>query len=210
MKRTAFLIVIFSLLVFLTIGQVSDSFAYGPEHPAEAAEGHHGPHLTWLHYAGRFINFSLLVLLVYYLLFKMARIHEVFARQREEIQKEIEEARQRRENAEARWAAIQANLSRLNEEIEKLRQHAKEEAEKEHERIITEARAEVDRLKRMAEEEIERATLYATREIRAYAAEVAVRVSQRLIRDRLTPEDHEALIQSSLRYFKTRQDGKIS
>ncbi len=177
------------------------SWARTPQEAAAAAE-HHGPHLTILHYLGRAINFGLLVWILYYLLFKMGRIQDIFARQRAEIEREIQEARHRKDNAEARWAAIQANLSRLNEEIETLRAQAKSEAEAERERILAEARAEVDRLKKLAEEEIERTARFATREIRAYAADLAVQVSRRLLSERLTPADHEALIRASLEHFK--------
>ena len=194
-------------VVMLVIGIVligGIGWAQTPEGTAASAE-HHGPHLTVLHYLGRAINFGLLLWIIYYLLFKMGRIQDVFARQREEIEREIQEARNRKENAEARWAAIQANLSRLNEEIETLRARAKSEAEAERERILAEARAEVDRLKKLAEEEIERTTHFATREIRAYAADLAVQVSRRLLSERLTPADHEALIRASLEHFKTHK-----
>lgn len=163
------------------------------EAPAEA-----GPHLGVLHYVGRAINFGFLAFILYYLVVRVGRLPDALQTQREELLREMEEAHQQKEAAEAKWQEVQARLQGLSDELERMRQAAEADARQEAERILAEATAEVERLKRLAEEEIRRAAAFARAEVQAYVATAVARMVEGLLRAHLTPEDHVRLIEASL------------
>lgn len=169
--------------------------------PGEAS-AEAGPHLGVLHYAGRFINFGLLAFILYYLVVRVGRLPDALQAQRAELLREMEEARQQKEAAEAKWQEVQARLQSLSDELERMRQEAEADARQEAERILAEATAEVERLKRLAEEEIRRATAFARAEVQAYVATAVARMVEGLLRAHLTPEDHARLIEVSLGKLK--------
>lgn len=171
----------------------SSVMARPDEAPAEA-----GPHLGVLHYAGRVINFGCLAFILYYLVVRVGRLPDALQTQREELLREMEEARQQKEAAEAKWQEVQARLQGLSDELERMRQAAEADARQEAERILAEATAEVERLKRLAEEEIRRAAAFARAEVQAYVATTVARMVEGLLRAHLTPEDHVRLIEASL------------
>lgn len=163
------------------------------EAPAEA-----GPHLGVLHYVGRAINFGFLAFILYYLVVRVGRLPDALQTQREELLREMEEAHQQKEAAEAKWQEVQARLQGLSDELERMRQAAEADARQEAERILAEATAEVECLKRLAEEEIRRAAAFARAEVQAYVATAVARMVEGLLRAHLTPEDHVRLIEASL------------
>ncbi len=173
-----------------------------PGHAGTSTETTSHARLTWMHYLGRAVNFGGLVYILYYLIFKVARAPESLHAQREALIREIEEARDKKVQAEQKWAEIQTKLAHLDEELEQLRQRAEAEAQAESERILREARAEVERLKRLAEEEIRRATAFAIAEVQAYVATVATRLSEQLLRAHLTDADQVQIILRSLEKLK--------
>ncbi|MCS7311568.1 MAG: hypothetical protein NZ742_01430 [Acidobacteria bacterium] len=164
----------------------------------DEASAETGPHLGVLHYVGRAINFGALAFILYYLVVRVGRLPDALQTQREELLREMEEARQQKETAEAKWREVQARLQNLSEELERMRQVAEEEARREAERILAEATAEVERLKRLAEEEIRRSAAFARAEVQAYMATAVTRMVEGLLKAHLTPEDHARLIEASL------------
>jgi F0F1-type ATP synthase membrane subunit b/b' len=170
--------------------------------PEEAPSGA-GPHLGVLHYVGRLINFGLLAFLLYYLVVRVGRLPDALQTQREELLREMEEARQQKEAAEVKWREVQARLQTLSDELERMRQAAEADAQREAERILTEAAAEVERLKHLAEEEIRRAAAFARAEVQAYVATAVARMVEGLLKAHLTPEDHVRLIEASLEKLKS-------
>jgi len=152
---------------------------------------------------GRLINFGLLAFLLYYLVVRVGRLPDALQTQREELLREMEEARQQKEAAEAKWREVQARLQTLSDELERMRQAAEADAQREAERILTEAAAEVERLKHLAEEEIRRAAAFARAEVQAYVATAVARMVEGLLKAHLTPEDHVRLIEASLEKLKS-------
>lgn len=119
-----------------------------------------------------------------------------FAARTQEIGKGIEEARRMREAAEARAVAMEARLANLNEEIEDLRRHARQEAAHEGERIREETRREIEKIQAHAEREIAAVRKSAQAELQRYAGQLAVRLARQKAAERIGAAEQDALVDS--------------
>lgn len=119
---------------------------------------------------------------------------KAFRARTEGIQKNIVEARVATEEAKARLSAVEGRLAKLDGEIASLRTENEKAAAEEEVRIHAQAEEEKKRILEAAEQEIAAASAAATRDLRAYAAEIAVdRAASQL---NITPEDDRILIES--------------
>ncbi|MGH9510052.1 MAG: ATP synthase F0 subunit B, partial [Terriglobales bacterium] len=110
------------------------------------------------------------------------------------IQNAMEEARRASEDANARLAQIEGRLSRLDSEVAELRNTAEADAVAEDKRLQEAAREDATRIVRTAEQEIDAAARLARRELRAYAAELAVSLAEKRIQ--VTPATDQELVRS--------------
>jgi F-type H+-transporting ATPase subunit b len=121
----------------------------------------------------------------------------MFRARSENIRKGLEEARRASEEANRRLMDIETRLSRLDGEIAEMRQKSEVEAAAEEERI--KAAAEEDRRKVVAaaEQEIDAAAKAARRDLKAYAAGLAVSLAEERIQ--VDPAADQALVSSFVR-----------
>jgi F-type H+-transporting ATPase subunit b len=159
----------------------------------EVQEEHHGEdHVTlW-----KTANFLLFAGALGYFLYKHGG--PFFRTRTEQIRRGITEASKLREEAEARYALMERRLANLGDEIENLRRTAREESAAEGERIRQETRKDLQKIHAQAELEIAAAGKAARQELRAYAAELAVSVAKQRIRERITPELDDRLVQATV------------
>jgi F-type H+-transporting ATPase subunit b len=123
-------------------------------------------------------------------------------RQRTEaIQNAMQEARKASEEANARLSDIEARLSRLGTEIEKMQANAEKESIAEEERIRAAAEADARKVVQSAEEEIAAAALAARRELKAFAADLAVSLASQQIQ--VDAATDKALIRSFANQLST-------
>ena len=163
---------------------------HGATGSGREAEGN--PHeLLW-----KWANFALLAGGLGYLVYKKSGVF--FSSRTEAIRHGIEEADRLRREAEARVAAMDERLKNLETEIESLRQHARGEIAAESERIRRETEENLRKMREQAEKEIANAAKAARHEVRAHAAELAVRLAAGKIRAQLTPQTDQALVLSIL------------
>jgi F-type H+-transporting ATPase subunit b len=137
-----------------------------------------------------FINFAIIVLGIGIPLF---RFLPKFLRQRgEKVRADIESARKVTEDANSRLSAVEAKLSRLDEEIAKFRAEVEEEIGRDEARIKASLEEESSRIVAAAEQEIGAAAAQARRGLRCFAADLAVeRAAKQMV---LTPATDRALI----------------
>jgi len=140
----------------------------------------------------KFANFALLAGAIAFVIAKNAG--PFFASRSHEIRRGIEEAQAMRAEAEARAAQMERRLEGLGTEIEALRRGAREEAAAEGERMRAETQRELVKLQAQAEQEIASAAKAAQAELRQHAAQLALGLARRKVRERITPADHDALI----------------
>jgi len=104
----------------------------------------------------------------------------------------LENARKTTADANARLSAVEAQLSRLDEEIAKIRTQVEEESKQDEVRIRASIAEERTRIVAAAEQEINSAAASAQRGLRRFAADLAIeQAAKQLV---LTPETDRALI----------------
>ncbi len=108
------------------------------------------------------------------------------------IKHDLEEARKVTEDAKTRLGAVEAKLASLDEEIAAIRGQVESEAKGDEARIKASLAEESDRIVASAEQEISAAAAHARRDLRSFAADLAIDQAARQIN--LTPETDRALI----------------
>ena len=142
--------------------------------------------------AFNWLNFIVLAAAVLYAMAKS--LPKAFRTRTEGIQKHIVDARTATESANARLSAVEARLAKLDDEIAAIRSESERESAEEEARTKQQIAEESERILKSAEQEIAAASAQAQRNLRAFAAEVAVdRAASRLD---ISDADDRALIQN--------------
>ena len=136
------------------------------------------------------INFAVLF---FALAIPLGRMLPKMLRKRSDaLQHGIESARKLTQDANARLAAVEAQMAKLGDEIEKFRGQMEEELKADEARIKSAIEEESARIVAAAEQEIGAAAVQARRGLRRFAAELAIdHAAHQLV---LTPETDRALI----------------
>jgi F-type H+-transporting ATPase subunit b len=125
------------------------------------------------------LNFLILALLLGLILKK--NIPAAFKARTETIRKGIEEGQRASADANRRLADVEARLARLSDEIASMREAADKEAAAEEARIMEAAEEDKKKIVESAQFEIEAAAKSARRELKAYAAGLAVTLAEKRI-----------------------------
>jgi F-type H+-transporting ATPase subunit b len=118
------------------------------------------------------LNFAIVLGVLVWLLRKT--LPAAFKTRTELIQKRIEEARKASEEARRRLSEVEGRLSRLDVEITEMRREAEQNGLAEEKRVLAGAEEERRRIVATAEQEITMAANAARRDLKSYAAELAV------------------------------------
>jgi F-type H+-transporting ATPase subunit b len=145
----------------------------------------------------KWVNFAILVGALGWLIGKNAG--PFFASRSQQIRKGIADAEQIRLEAEARVAAVDAQLANLATEIEQMRKAARDEQIAEGERIRQRTVAELAKAQERGEQEIAAAGKAARLELKRYAAQLALDLAAQKIQQRMNPESDDALVQDFVR-----------
>jgi F-type H+-transporting ATPase subunit b len=138
------------------------------------------------------LNFAVIALAVIWI--SRSKLPGVFRNRTQSIQKAMEEARKASEDANRRLSGIEARLARLDSEIGSMRTSAEQEAAAEEVRIHAAAEEDTRKIVESAEQEIAAAAKLARRELKAYAAELAVSMARQQIR--VDSATDQALVQN--------------
>lgn len=184
-------------LVLALILLTSSVVLVGQEHPTAPAESHqstaaehgggHDDLSTW-----KWVNFGILAALIAWAIAKHAG--PFFNGRIADIQKEINEAKQIRNEAEARAAAIEMRLSNLDLELAQLRTGAKGEMEAEATRIRDETRRAAARAGEQAQQEIAAMSKAAENELRREASRLALELAETKLKSRMSPAAEGSLV----------------
>jgi F-type H+-transporting ATPase subunit b len=153
--------------------------------------------------AWKWANFAILAAGLGYLVVKKG--HPFFESRRRQIRYELEDANRVREEADARAAGIERKLANLSVEIEEMRAESKVEMEHEAARIERETQRVVLRIQANAEQEITAAVNAATGELRAWAAELAIKLAEEKIRARMDAGNQSLLIEGFAKRLPERE-----
>lgn len=141
------------------------------------------------------INFLVIALAIAW--FVRSNLPAMFRSRTQNIKKTLEEARTASEEANRRLSEIEGRLAKLDSEIAGMRSTAESEAAAEEQRIRAAALEDGHKIVEAAESEIEAATRLARRQLKAFAAELAVSLAEKRIHVDQTTD--RALVQSFTR-----------
>jgi F-type H+-transporting ATPase subunit b len=158
---------------------------------AAAAEGE-STWSTWMLFWRVVNTIALLAVLVYFLKKPLVTF---FAERKEQIRKDLAEAKEQRERAEHLIAEYQPKIAGMEKELEKLRADLAKAAEGDSERLVVNA-------ERMAAAMVESAKLTAEQEVRKAkqalkdeSAMLAVELAESLIRESINDDDRKRLVE---------------
>jgi len=151
----------------------------------------------------RWANFAILAVGLGYLLAK--NLPAFFSERTSAIQKEIAEAQKLKQESEQRASATMLRLNSLGADIEAFRVQSRAEMEREGARIHEEAAAHIGKLNEQAQGEIESAGKTARRELRAYAADLALDLAAQRVRTRLDAGTEAILVDRFLGDLKRQE-----
>lgn len=135
-------------------------------------------------------NSGVIVLVIAFLLWKA--LPRLFRTRAERLAKSLEEARRATEEANRVLAQVEARLSRLDAEIESMRATMERDSADEEKRILAAMEAEKQRIIASAEQEIAATQAGAQRDLKKFAADLAIDNAMRRIQ--LSAETDRALV----------------
>jgi F-type H+-transporting ATPase subunit b len=185
-----------SFAVFLLLSSAAFVAAQENAEGSKNAE----PGIAW-----KWANFAILAVGLGYLANK--HLPPFFRSRTAEIQQGIAEAQQIKRDAEARAAQVEARIQKLGEEIEQFRAQSREEMRQEGERIRQETAKQLSHLEQQARQEIEAASKAARRELKDYAAKLALDLAEQRVRERLNNGTETALVDGFIQDLQ-RQESK--
>ncbi|HWB87377.1 MAG TPA: ATP synthase F0 subunit B [Bryobacteraceae bacterium] len=153
------------------------------------AEGEHGSIELW-----KWANFLVLAGVLGYYARKFGGPY--FDERSRRIRKDIIEAEDTRNDAEARAAAVEKRLANLEAAVSALRNEAQAEREAETERIRQQTAAEIAKIEAHALQEIASAGKSAKSELKRYSAQLAIGLAEEKIRSRMDPGTQDVLVQA--------------
>jgi F-type H+-transporting ATPase subunit b len=157
-----------------------------------AAEGSTEVSPVW-----KWANFAILAVGLGYLMAK--NLPALFASRTREIQKGISESQQMKLDAERRSAEMDARLNALGADIEKFRSQSAAEMQQEGERISRETAAQIKKIEQQATVEIESVGKSTRRQLKEYAAELALGLAEERLRARIDGAAESALVDDFVR-----------
>ena len=139
----------------------------------------------------QFINSTVLIGLILFFVFKA--LPKAIRNRTATIQKKLIDARSATEMANERLTAVEAKLARIGEDIEAIRQQTERDSLEDEKRIKQALEDERARIVKSAEQEIVSAGAAAQRELKRFAAGLAIDQAARKIQ--LTAESDKALVE---------------
>lgn len=138
------------------------------------------------------LNSGILIAAILWFLFRF--VPKAFRKRNETLQKQLLDARLAAAEANERLAVVEERLSKLGIEIDAIREQTERDMVNDEKRIQESLEAERQRIIASAEQEIDAAGAAAQRDLKKFAAQLAVNRARQEIR--LSPEDDRALIRS--------------
>ena len=152
---------------------------------AEHSSGEVSPIWKWA-------NFAILAIGLGYLMGK--NLPGVFSSRTKDIQQGITEAQQMKQDAEKRSAEMDARLNSLGSDIEKFRTQSAAEMQQEGDRISRETAAQIKKIEQQATVEIESVGKTARRQLKEYAAELALGLAEERLRTQINGAEESKLV----------------
>jgi F-type H+-transporting ATPase subunit b len=177
-----------ALLLVLAVASV----AYASE--AGGAHGGHGP--NWKDFGLRVVNFIIFAGIIYK--FAGKKIAEIFGGRRKQIETQLADLAERREDAEKKLAEVEKNIANIEQEREAILAEFRAQGETLKASIIEGAKESAEKITAQAKLTAEQERRTAVQDVRAEVAELVVDAAERLLAEKLSADEHNKLINDSL------------
>ena len=141
----------------------------------------------------RFLNFALLVIILFVVIRKTG-VKDFFSARREEISKKFEDLKEERDTAESRYRELEAELKAFETKKKEIIQQFEAEGIAEKERIIAEAEERAKQILEQAGLTIQREIQAAKDRLTAEMVEAAAQRAQRIIEKEIKDSDQDQLV----------------
>lgn len=180
---------IFPLLAFcmVTLATAAAAFASG----GEAA---HTP--LWKDYMWKIINFGVLIIILWK--FGKKPIQNALKQRTEAIEKTLKEAKEAKEAALKAMQEVEQKLKTKDEEVQAIIAAARKSGEMERDRIIEESARLQEKILEQAKTNIEFELKHAKEQIKAEAVELAMELAEKKLKEKMTKDEQEKLLEDSL------------
>jgi len=159
-------------------------------------------------FLGQLVNFVVLFGSLAYLLYKP--LIKYLQHKSDQVAENLKESEDQRVSSLHRLEESKKRLSKLHEEIDRMRREAEIEAGIERERITQEARAEAERLKKLAKEEIDSLVKSSQRELEVYTLDLSISLAEKRIKEKMGPELHREIIYKAIDKLGTLDEPTVS
>ena len=143
-----------------------------------------------------YTNFAIFLFALFY--FARKPLANMAAQKADDFQKQLQEALQAKEDAEAKLKVLQDRMSKIDDEISGIRSTSEKSAKAEAEKIVSEAKTLAEHLKdeakRTADAEVDAAIASLRKEI---VTLVRQGVQEKVAKE-VTPDKHQALIKTKI------------
>lgn len=140
----------------------------------------------------RVFNFAITFGLLAFFLIKPIRLG--LSGRREGIEKTLRQAEDARKEAEAKFAEYDSKLARAAGEIEEIYVEIRREGELERQKILANAQEMATKIRQEAERTAANEIAKAKAELRQEAAQMAVRIAEDILRQKVTAQDQDRLV----------------
>jgi F0F1-type ATP synthase membrane subunit b/b' len=172
-------------------------FAEEAGHTAAAGGNFYSDYLNYPGFeAWKFINLFIFVGALVYLLRKP--LSTAFKARRENIRRELIQAKAEKDAAMEKLAAVEARLAKLDTETAQIRENARLEAEAESRRIAEQTVADVEKIRDNARREIAATGSNARQQLRRFSAEESIRLAEEMLKNNLKSDDAVRLVDMSI------------
>jgi F-type H+-transporting ATPase subunit b len=169
---------------------------------AASGGGHGETHFTWKDWLWPVVNFSILVLVLY---FAARKPFAAFFKGRTEmIEKSLKEATEARELAQKTLDEVRARHKNTDQEIEQILAAARKSGEKEKEAIIAEGERLKEKIVEQAKANIDFELQKAKETIKSDAALMALELAEKEIREKLGQKEQESLIDDYIKRLEAK------
>jgi len=136
---------------------------------------------TKIYWASTILNFILTIAVLFFILKKLFNLPNAFRDRTEAIRKGMEEARKASAEAKTRLSSIEERLAKLDEEVEAMQTATETNIRVEEDRLRLAAQEEARKIEESVKTEVATASTLARRELKQFAAELAVDLAEKKI-----------------------------
>ncbi len=153
-------------------------------------------------YKGKVLNFAILVVVLVW--FTRKPLKDFLKKRTELIEKTLKEAQEAKDLAQKALSAVEDRLKLKDKEIEEIMSRSKSSAEREKELLVKQGEQMREKILEQAKNNIDYELRLAKESIKAEAAEIAVELAEKKLKEKLTKEEQIKLIEESLKRMETK------